>query len=49
MVDLAAALAARQTAVNGSTLETDAWAWIQYTEYCESCSLRNNFFLDGMS
>ncbi len=49
MADLLAALVACQTAVNGKTFENKAWAWRQYTEYCESCSLINNFFLNRMS
>ena len=49
MADLAAASAARQTAVGGGTLKNEAWAWKRYTEYCNRVGLGHNPFLDGMS
>jgi hypothetical protein len=49
MADLAAALAAHQTAVGGGTFENKARAWKWYTEYCNRVGLRHNPFLDGMS
>jgi hypothetical protein len=49
MADLPAALAACQTAVNGSKFKNKAWTCRGYTEYCESCGLGNNFFLNGVS
>jgi hypothetical protein len=49
MADLAAALAAHQTAVGGGTLKNKAWVWKRYTEYCNRIGLGNNPFLDGMS
>ncbi len=47
--DLAAALAARQTAVGGGTLENKAQPWKWYTEYCNCVGLGHNPSLDGMS
>ena len=49
VADLAAALAARQTAVGGGTLENKTWTWKWYTEYCNHIGLGHNPFLDGMS
>jgi hypothetical protein len=49
VADLAAALAARQTAVRGGTLKNKAQAWKWYTEYCNRVGLGHNLFLDGMS
>jgi hypothetical protein len=49
VADLAAASAARQTAVGGETLENKAWAWKWYTEYCNHVGLGHTPFLDGMS
>ncbi len=49
MADLAAASAARQTAVGGGTLQKENRAWKGYTEYCDRVGLGHNPFLDGMS
>jgi hypothetical protein len=46
--ELASASAAHQTAVNRSTLKNKAWALRRYSEYCKSCGLGNNPFLNGM-
>jgi hypothetical protein len=49
VADLAATLAARQTAVGGGTLKIKARARKWYTEYCNCIGLGHNPFLDGMS
>jgi hypothetical protein len=49
VADLAAALAAHQTAVGGGTLKNKAQAWKRYTEYCNHVGLGHNPFLDRMS
>jgi hypothetical protein len=48
VADLAAVLAARQTAVGGGTLKNKTRVWKQYTEYCNPVGLGHNPFLDGM-
>jgi hypothetical protein len=49
VADLAAALAARETAVGQKTHKNKAQAWDQYTKWCEQCGLGNNRFLNGLS
>ncbi len=49
VADLAAASAARQTAVGGGTLENEARVWKRYTEYCNRVGLGHNPFLIRMS
>ncbi len=49
MADLAAALAARETAVDQKAHKNEARAWDRYTKWCEQCRLGNNLFLDGLS
>jgi hypothetical protein len=49
MADLAAMMAARQTAVGGNTLNNKTKVWNCYTKYCKSIRLGKNIFLKGMS
>ena len=48
MADLASAMAARQTAVDGNTLDNKTRAWNRYSEYCQSIGLGDNLFLQDM-
>jgi hypothetical protein len=48
MADLTSAMAARQTAVGGNTLDSKSWAWNRYSEYCKSIGLGDNLFLKDM-
>ena len=49
MADLATAMASRQTAVGGNTLDNETRAWNRYSEYCRSIGLGDNLFLEDMS
>ena len=49
MADLATAMASRQTAVGGNTLDNKTRAWNRYSEYCRSIGLGDNLFLEEMS
>ncbi len=49
MADLASATAARQTAVEGNTLDNETRAWNRYSGYCQSIGLGDNLFLEDMS
>ncbi len=49
MADLASAMAARQTAVGGNTLNNETRVWNRYSEYCRSTGLGDNLFLEDMS
>jgi len=48
MADLASAMAVRQTAVGGNTLENKTRAWNRFSEYCRTIRLGDNLFLKDM-